>query len=765
MVYTMTKRKFVAVIVFFFLLNNAYSQTSKWENFTDLKNITSIESDNVSGKIYCSSTGGLFVLEAATGKVVNKYTNLNGLIINDLTSLAIDNNRKLWIGASDGSLSILNLQDLSWKYIFDIKNSSESNKAINFLYPIGNLMFAATGYGIQKISIINFNFIDAPYYKLGSFPTNGTVYSLTSNNNVLYAATKYGVAYANFVSSNLNNPATWTNHNDSPLTADVKTIETFDNKIFAGALTGFAYFDGSKWRSYPNASVSTQNIKYIKASGDKIYFISGNSIYFSTSSNLETINSIPGLPPNNYTTLDYNNNFGLIAGLADKGISLNTGIGYNFYFPNSPYTNSFNQIVIDDNNNIWVAGGNPNSGFYKFDGQNWQNFTTINHPEIGNSNWFQKIAFGYGKIWALGYGGGPTIVIDSNNIINFNPTNSILPGISIAAPNFCATYGGAYDNNQVFWLTFILTVSNTNLFAYDQHAGWIGFINPAIIGASSLSEVAVDSYNTKWIVSSGSRAGLYFFNENGTLTDQTDDVFGYYDHSDFGSEVGYVTDVIVEKNNEVWAATNNGVFIINDPLAAVQNPNQKPRPQKLGIIFGNLKVPFTENCLTITNDILNDKWIGTQTNGVFHLSSDGSTLIEQFNTSNSPILSNSINTIAVSTKTGRAFFGSQQGLSSYSTDAIEPVQDFTKIIVSPNPYLIPSGVSLKIDGLIENSIIKIITLSGEVVREFDSPGGRIAFWDGRNKKNELASTGIYIIVAYNKDGSKVGTGKVAIVNK
>jgi hypothetical protein len=200
-------------------------------------------------------------------------------------------------------------------------------------------------------------------------------------------------------------------------------------------------------------------------------------------------------------------------------------------------------------------------------------------------------------------------------------------------------------------------------------------------------------------------------------------------------------------------------------VAAIQNPNQKPRPQKLGIISGNLKVPFTENCITLTNDILNDKWIGTETNGVFHLSSDGSTLIEQLNTSKTPILSNKINSIAVSNRTGRAYFGTYNGLSSYSTDAIEPVADFDKLIASPNPYLIPSDVGLKIDGLIENSIIKIITLNGEVMNEFDSPGGRIALWDGRTENNELAPTGIYIIVAYNKDGSKVGTGKVAIVRK
>jgi hypothetical protein len=258
---------------------------------------------------------------------------------------------------------------------------------------------------------------------------------------------------------------------------------------------------------------------------------------------------------------------------------------------------------------------------------------------------------------------------------------------------------------------------------------------------------------------------VYFYNENGTIENQSDDIFGIYDIADFGSEITNITYLIVEKNNEVWITTNNGVFIIANPLGAIQNPLQPPRPQKLGIISGNLRVPFTENCVTIANDILNDKWIGTETNGVFHLSSDGSTLIQQLNSSKTPLLSNKINTIVVSPKTGRAYFGTQNGLSSYLTDAVEPVTDFDEIKVSPNPFVTPSAVDLKIDGLVENSVIKIMSVSGEVFTEFDSPGGRIAAWNGLNSSGEFAPSGVYIIVAYNKDGSKVGKGKVAIVRK
>ncbi len=750
--------KIIAILLMLLPMCQSFSQNSDWENFTDLKSVTSIAYDATDGKIYCASKGGLFVVENNTGKVVSKYTNLDGLININLTSLAIDSKRRLWIGAADGSISILDLTNFAWKYIFDIKNSSESNKTINRLLPAGNFMFVATGYGIQKISISNLNFIDAPYYKLGSFPVNTIVYSLVTNGDLLYAATKAGVAWANYVNANLNNPASWSNYNQAPLNAEVRAIEATGNLVFAGSDGGLNYFDGNIWQPFPNGGVSSIPIKEIDAIGSNVFFVGGNRIYFAPVANLPAVDTY--LDPANYTTVSHDTNLQPIAGLLDNGIRLENFASY--IFPNSPYSNVFSQLALDDNGNIWAAGGLATNGFYRFDGTNWENYNVASHPEIGISNWFQKITYGNGTVWAMGFGGGPTRII-GDQIVNFNTSNSILPGIP-EDPNFCSSYGGAFDNNGVFWVSFFRSNSGRSLYAFANNQ-WIGISNPSIIGSSTLSQIAVDSYNTKWIVSSGTRSGVYFYNENGSLENPNDDIYGIYDIADFGSEITNITYLIVERNNEVWITTNNGVFIIANPLGAIQNPAQPPRPQKLGIISGNLRVPFTENCVTITNDILNDKWIGTETNGVFHLSSDGSTLIEQLNTSNSPLLSNKVNTIAVSQKTGRAYFGTQNGLSSYLTDAVEPVTDFDEIKVSPNPFVTPSSVGLKIDGLVENSTIKIMSVSGEIFAEFDSPGGRIATWNGLNSSGEYAPSGIYIIVAFNSDGSKVGKGKVAIVRK
>jgi hypothetical protein len=61
--------------------------------------------------------------------------------------------------------------------------------------------------------------------------------------------------------------------------------------------------------------------------------------------------------------------------------------------------------------------------------------------------------------------------------------------------------------------------------------------------------------------------------------------------------------------------------------------------------------------------------------------------------------------------------------------------------------------------------VNVYTASGFLVRTLveGSRGGR-AIWNGRNDKNELVSSGIYLIVASQPDGGSQ-SAKVAVIRK
>jgi len=736
--------------------NNSDSQAGKWEIYTDMKDVVAVTESRNSDLVFCASSGGLYSVDVSKGQIVNKFTTLNGLISNELTAVTTDTLNRIWIGASDGSITIYDISTGKFFYIYDIKNSNESNKSINGFAIYKSFIFVATSYGIQKISFLNFNFVDAPYYKLGSYSAKTKVNAITVTDSEIFAATASGIAYAP-LNGNLNNPSTWINYNINPFDVNVTAIENFDNKIFAASSKGMWYYQNG-WFPYPNSLVATASIKAIKGLGDKLYFITTAQILFSNKNNLSQFEQyyINGT----YTSITGDNNNKPLVGVTGSGVLADVNGQINTYYPNGPNKNLFTFLAEDTDGTLWVAGGSGSSGIYKFDGKLWISYNTGNQPLIGASNDFRMIQARNGVVWAVAFGGGATI-INGTSIKNYNTYNSNLPGTQ-QYPNFCVPTGCVYDNFGVMWIAMYETNSQRSLYAFRGDSIFTGIFNRTT--DPNYGRMAVDGYNTKWICSIISNPGLYYFNENGTIDITSDDVYERYASSEyFGS--ADVIDVTVDKNNEVWIATTNGVFIISNPLQAIRDPQNKPIPQKLGIISGGLKVPFTENCASIASDVLNQKWIGTASNGVFHLSDDGTTLIEQFNTTNSPIADNKVTTILVSPNTGKAYFGTLKGLSALQTNSIKPLEEFDKIICAPNPYLIPSNVKLKIDGLVEAASIKIITLSGEVVAEFDSPGGRIAEWNGLDKKGNLVPSGVYIVVGFNKDASKVGKGKVAIVRK
>jgi hypothetical protein len=91
------------------------------------------------------------------------------------------------------------------------------------------------------------------------------------------------------------------------------------------------------------------------------------------------------------------------------------------------------------------------------------------------------------------------------------------------------------------------------------------------------------------------------------------------------------------------------------------------------------------------------------------------------------------------------------------------VTTFEDLVVSPNPFRPGIDERVMIDGLVEGAVIKILSVSGNLVAEIASPGGRVGFWDGRTTEGEYAASGVYFVVAAAPNGSQAATAKLAVV--
>ena len=170
------------------------------------------------------------------------------------------------------------------------------------------------------------------------------------------------------------------------------------------------------------------------------------------------------------------------------------------------------------------------------------------------------------------------------------------------------------------------------------------------------------------------------------------------------------------------------------------------------------------NITAIAIDGGNRKWFGTNNNGVYLISADNMVQIHHFTTENSPLLSNSIESITINPNTGEVFFGTIKGLCSFISDATEPNDEMTKdnVWAYPNPvepgYIGP----ITITGLTLDADVKILSANGALIHQGRSNGGTYT-WDGCDQQGRRVASGVYMVATATNSGEKGTVCKIAIV--
>jgi hypothetical protein len=215
----------------------------------------------------------------------------------------------------------------------------------------------------------------------------------------------------------------------------------------------------------------------------------------------------------------------------------------------------------------------------------------------------------------------------------------------------------------------------------------------------------------------------------------------------------------------MWIGTSAGLSIFSSPENVFNGKesgsfDSRQIVIKTGLVYSNFLGGENINCITI--DGANRKWIGTN-NGAWLVSSDGYTVIHNFTVKNSSLLDNNVLSIGIDNNTGEVFFGTLKGMVSFKGDATESSVDFGKIEIYPNPIKPNFIGDISIKGLAENVNVKITDIAGNLVAETTSNGG-FASWNGKNFSGSKVATGVYLVFAANKDGSKSIVGKLLFVN-
>jgi hypothetical protein len=725
-------------------------QASSWKIYSSMMTVNDFA---LSGNTFWgASTGGAFQF-IPKDSIYNKFTKVEGMSGITITSVAADNSGNIWFGSSNGALDYYNKNTKKIQSITDIVNSDKTNKQIYSLQTSGDTILAATDFGICLIDPKNVVLYDT-YFKFGSLLSN-TKINFAVKYGLVYAASDNGVIIQIPGTTNLSAPESWqvyTTLNGLPSNTINKIIR-YNNQIIAASDHGISLFNNTGFNTFIPTLANT-NINDLFASNDSLFILQGNqNVYLYTGGNLSLVYTFPVL----VTHIKYDAVNGLMGSSTNGIVQLKNSLPYYIY-PNGPAANLFLNLAVSKDGTLWSSTGKDGHGVGIFSLHNdyWTNYNISTTPILPTNDYWSIFAASDNSIYAGSWGKG-FFRLKDNKVSLYTTANTGMLGFP-KDPQFLVITGFAQDSKNNLWIMNYGSVTRKNLTMLTTDSVYYNFTIPATANQDLQYQmnVVIDQYDTKWYLSEDAKqTGLIYFNENGTPNDPSDDksafVGGLNDNND-------VTCLSVDKNGDIWVGTGLGVNIITNTYSITQSTT----PQ-LAISSVFILRQQSINCILV--DPLNQKWVGTN-QGLFVVNQDGTTLLNVYNAENSPLLSDVIMNLAIDENTGTVYASTGAALISFKTTSVKPVQSFAGLQVYPSPFKLTNGTNqLTIDGLIANTDIKILTISGSLVKEFTSPGGRIAFWDGRDAKGSLVSSGIYIIVAYDQDGNNVAAGKIAVLRE
>jgi len=792
----MKKRIFITGFLLIVFTCSMWSQVAmgKWSTHFAYNSVSQIaQSEN---KIYAVSNGALFSVGKLDGNT-EFYSKLNGLNDASVSRIEYDQiDKQLLIIYDNGNIDILNSGGVTNLPDFLNKQISAS-KVVNHIQLYENKAYLSCNFGIIVLNMLKKEVVDT--YYIGPDASEVKVLNTTVNNGIIYSLTSSTVFKASVNDPNLVNYTHWSATSGLPGNGDFQKIGSFSGQVIL-LRGGYLYKQetNNSWTPLlPTVSVNDFNVTNASLNvftGNATYLI--NSLFnISPITNLGTITDAEFDAQNN-TYYFAANSLGIIS---YKQTGSETPV-INYFKPGGPAVNipwdmSFagNKLFVLPGGR-WAAQNNTPGAVMMYEKGIWTNILGSDIQKTTGLNVldFMNVAVDlteptdpnelkYSHFFVTSYGTGLFEFKDNTFYKLYNESNSTIKSIYPQGTNDYSMYmrldGAIYNQNKDLFLTNSGVAIGLKVLM--ANGTWTQLNYPSLNNKATLGKITISNQNPnqKWINSVRYTPGITIFDDNGTITDQSDDksVFIYpftYPEQDKNGQTKLVSiyptliyTIVQDKNGVMWVGTDMGPFLFNN-LSNVYNSDYTcsrvkiPRNDSTNLADYLL---VGENIIAIAIDGANRKWIGTKSSGVYLMSENGQRTIQHFTVSNSPLLSNNVMSIAINPVTGEVFFGTDQGIVSYQSDANQAGTTFGDVYAYPNPVRQGYTGVITITGLMDNTQVKITDITGNLICETVS-NGSIATWDGKDVHGRKVSTGIYLAICANADGTQSAITKILVIN-
>ena len=779
-------KKYLVVILIFF---STFCFTQSWEGHFSYLNISEIIPSN--NKIYASAENAVFSydIQSQEMETISTIDGLSGNIIS--TFHYSPQNQLLIIGYQNGLIEIFNEITKEVFSVVDIVNKTTipaENKQINHFNEYENNLYIATNYGISIYDLEALEFGDTFY--IGSIGNQIPVKQTAIQNQMIYAncGNNEGIKSAALNNPNLIDYQQW-----SSSVAGNFTFLTSNGSFLTVTST-------TRITSKVNNDNSLTQLVMHSSSPVDVYF--SNQYFVSTlvdsihvyDTNFNLIRALT-LPPeyqllscsiviDNHIYIGTKNNsstgksgFGLLK------TNLSSGDIFQEIHPNGPLINNIFSIE-KFGQDFWIthggyspgyafSGGIKRSGLSRYISNEWQNISYDSiSAQVEEPYYLSHIAidpFDPSIYYLSSYFSG-LIKFSADGIGPlFDSTNSTLE-------QFVGLYNLALDSTFDYsgnlWVLSGRVKNPLNKYVNGQ---WTSFDFSSVIPDPEenlgFSDIIVDKDRIF--------IGSYSLGLIGLDLSQGVSSLKELSGEDTANlPINHIKALALDNNNVLWIGTYKGLRILYN--TANFFTEEVIRTEPIIILEDGLPKELLE--LQFITEIIvdgsNNKWISTADAGVFYLSADGQKTIYHFTKDNSPLPSNSVNSMAQNENDGTIYFGTSRGLVSFKAGGSSPSDSLEDAFAYPNP--VRPGFNLTIDkvkikNLSENVNIKITDVTGNLVAEAQSNtnlrfkgynleiDGGTAYWNGKNLANNTVASGVYVVLISDLDNLETKVLKIMLI--
>jgi len=732
------------------------------------------------GKVYVEANNKLYSYSTSTGQL-ETYSTLTGLSGHKVTCITwCEAEKTLIIVYSDGNIDFLTEKGLI--NLADFKNKSmTADKTVNGIRVDGSKAYLSTGIGLMMIDVAKREISETYYISKTSSYTN--VYDVAVLNDTVFVTTESGI-YSGNLKDNLLDASSWTSIFFLPNRVQPKQLVRFDNRLLVLADNGVIYKKEEQgWSIYFNNPRTSK----IKVQDGYLLVCSGTTIYmFTTTNESQTISNIPS------TDVTYDQNLDMLyIASGTQGLTKlsKTETGYQIaedsITANGPASNVAWKGLFKDGAFYATAGGQAqnwgNRAFYDgdilvFKDEKWSNIS--NKQEIVEQT---KVPFldllnlaidpnDPTHYFATSYGEGLYEFRNNKYSKLYTNKNSPLESSIVGdSSRYIRIDGATFDPDDNLWMLCSNSYNPVQVLLKEgDYTKWATMNYPEMPKTETWNSILFSKRDQVWMNSMREPGGIFVVDSHVTentqqvqtrwitsMTDQDGNVLSPF----------WINCITEDLNGAIWLGTVYGPIVANNPsnifdinytFTRIKIP-RNDGTDNADFLLNNIRI----NCITV--DGANRKWIGTNGNGIYLVSADGTETLHHFDTENSPLPSNYVWSITINPESGEVFMGTYEGLVSYRSDATESSISYDKIHVFPNPVTVGYNGLITVTGLMENSQVSISNLSGNVLIKGTSRGGQFT-WDGYTANGKRASSGVYIVFCASEDGTQYQTCKFMIVN-